>query len=853
MMWWCKVRVRQNCSQIDASCPSTDSRLKQIMSDRLNLTKKYGRTSALWLIGGLTAWCSINTGSLRAQIAPDDTVGTEVNSTDNVTEITGGTEVDSNLFHSFQDFSVETDNTAHFNNASNISNIISRVTGGNLSSIDGLIKANGNANLILINPSGISFGNNASLDIGGSFLGSTADSAVFGDGTVFSATEVEAEPMLTVTAPVGLQLGQNSAAIEVTGSGYDLSVANPVFSQVIFEERSGLRVESDRTLALLGGEITIDGGTLAAPGGIIELGSVAEGIVNIDFADNKLNLSYENTNTFGNIQLRSQSLADASGTRSIPGGSIQVRGRELALNDGSLLLVQNLADSSAGTIEVNAERSVTIKGTNEDATVRSSIKNETLGTGRGGDIRVTTSQLTVNNGAAINATTLQPANARGGNIEIDASESIQVAGFSTINSSILSFTSTSSFGAGDAGNINFSTGKLTVLDGARVGAGALGTGSGGDINIEATESVEVIGAEPRQSAASLVGASSLGGGNAGNTTIETTKLVLRDGGRVDSSAAAVGSAGNINIQASDSIEISGQTTGTNEPSSIGSGANIEDEIARRILQLPDLPSGDAGNVTIATGALKITNQAEVSVVNDGLGDAGELRINADSIFLDVRGSILADTESGEGGNIFLNAENITWRGASFTSATAAGTGNGGNITINSDSLIALENSRITADAFQGTGGNIQIDTQGLFVCGECQITASSSLGVDGVVYIETLEPATFDSLDIFQQLTQPEEVVALACLSPSQASASRLTITGRGGVPDRPQDPLSPKSIVTFDDSATQAERSPLPDPTLPPPARNWYKNTEGTVVLTAQATNTTSNNSAFTEVDCMH
>ena len=160
---------------------------------------------------------SLIAASANGQITPDGSVPTNVNQQENVSEITGGEQAGSNLFHSFRDFSVPTGNEAFFNNAVDIDNILSRITGGNISSIDGLIRANGSANLFLINPAGIVFGNNARLDIGGSFFGSSATGLLFDDGTEFSAVE-NAPPVLTINAPIGLNLRNATGNIEHTGN-----------------------------------------------------------------------------------------------------------------------------------------------------------------------------------------------------------------------------------------------------------------------------------------------------------------------------------------------------------------------------------------------------------------------------------------------------------------------------------------------------------------------------------------------------------------------------------------------------------------------------------------------------------
>ncbi len=120
----------------------------------------------------------------NSQVVSDGTTNTTVNLDGNNFNILNGIQKGNNLFHSFREFSIPTGGSATFQNYSAIVNIINRVTGGNVSNIDGLIKANGSANLFLINPAGIIFGK---LDIGGSFLGSRAESILFEDGFNYSA------------------------------------------------------------------------------------------------------------------------------------------------------------------------------------------------------------------------------------------------------------------------------------------------------------------------------------------------------------------------------------------------------------------------------------------------------------------------------------------------------------------------------------------------------------------------------------------------------------------------------------------------------------------------------------------
>jgi filamentous hemagglutinin family protein len=286
---------------------------------------------------------------------------------------------------------VPTGGSAVFQNGTDVQNIISRVTGSSISNIDGLLKANGTANLFLLNPNGIIFGPNAELNIGGSFVASTASSLKFADGSEFSATNPSAPPLLTVNVPVGLQYGPSPGRI-VNQSKVTDSSGFPV----------GLQVQPSKTLALVGGEVALEGGNLTAPGGRIEVGSVASNsLIRLNPTNKGLDLSYEGVQNFQDIHLSQGAVIDVSDPSGLVGsGDIQVQGRRVTLTDGSQISSITGGSISAGTVEVTASESVELIGTSADD-FASNLNTLTLGDGNAGDLRIKTGQLIIRDGAIV--------------------------------------------------------------------------------------------------------------------------------------------------------------------------------------------------------------------------------------------------------------------------------------------------------------------------------------------------------------------------------------------------------------------------------------------------------------------
>ena len=805
----------------------------------------------------------------QAQVIPDNTLPNNSNVTNenNISIITGGTQAGSNLFHSFENFSVSTGGTAYFNNLPKIQNIFSRITGNSVSNIDGLIRANGTTNLFLINPNGIIFGSNARLNIGGSFLASTASSLKFADGKEFSATKLQATPLLTVSVPVGLQFGKNQGSILVQGNGHDVIALNYQPLNRGNTSNTALKVKPGKTLALVGGDVKLEGGILNTEGGRVEIGSVEQGLVSLNLNIPNWFLGYEEATAFKDITLSQRSLIDVSGVES---GSIQIQGKSLQLSGASLILSQNQGFLPSGDIKINASESIKIEGFepysfDSKRGLVSGIWSETLGRGKGGEISLFTSNLTLQSSGQIFSAT--DGAAKAGNINLSVSQSLQLIGSLTTGEGGVSVNSLS-LGSGRAGDITIASANLNVVDGGYILTsniapsipGIISEGAG-NININATDFINLSGTALDLSIPSAISAATFSNGNAGNVTINTSKLRLSNGGRIDSSTGASGSAGSITINAYDLVEVSGTVPGYRNPSLIISSANIVDESLQTLLKLSPKPSGGSGDITINTRQLNVIDRGQITVRNDGSGDAGKLQVQADSANLSNGSGITATTASGEGGNIFVRSQNLQLRtGSKITTDATGGSGNGGNIAINAGILFALEKSTITADAFQGQGGNIKINTQGLFQSPDSKITASSDYGIDGTVQINTLTSNPNNGLvELPSVPVDISGLVAQGCKDGSGAKGASFVVAGRGGLPPQPGEPLRVNAVRVTGTTEADTENHLVAinsQTTLPVSsaqlveANGWLVNSKGDVVLLAQPSQpsiTKSSDSALT------
>jgi filamentous hemagglutinin family protein len=704
-----------------------------------------------WLLLLSPALALFNPLATLALPVADATLGTQVNENQlipNLFEIQGGTTTGQNLFHSFESFNINTGEAVYFFSPAEINHIFSRVTGGNRSEIDGILGTFGsNADLFLMNPNGVVFGPNASLDVQGSFMVTTANAIGLGPEGVFSATDPSSDRLLTVNPSAFFfnELG-HSREVVVQAQARRPSQADATINRI------GLEVPNGETLLLLGEDVTIDNGFLTARGGQIEIGAISgTGFVALGL-DGHLQIPRQLQQ--GSVTFTNEAVGFVRADRN---GTIDIQAGEINIIDGSSLLAGideglGTSDSQAGNIFLNATGDITIANS-------SVVRNDILagGTGNSGDFILLGDNLFVRR-SFLGTSGFGLGNA--GDIKIQVQDQViidSIDGMGQAYSFVASIIGVS--GQGNTGNVSISTGGLEARGEVIIGNFTGGLGNTGDVVIISQDHISL---EGNSRVVNQILPSS--GGQAGDIRISAGSLDLRNGSQLNTVTFGQGNAGNININ-------------------VRNHTSFDESLAASVVF--SSARGQAGDIQISTGSLELRNGSELNTATQGQGNAGNIRIQAvEGIMIrDYLGdfskitSAVEENAEGQGGDIFISAESLDLvNGASINSGTS-GIGDAGNITIHTDNHIivrmfdkrAIDENRLfyvnnnvfsgVQESGQGNAGSINIST-GIFEALESTRISSSTLatGNAGDVRIDAHDRVIFDDSNLFLRVNNPNAI-----------------------------------------------------------------------------------------------
>jgi len=665
--------------------------------------------------------------SLQAQITTDGSLGPLVNLPGPDYQITAdlGQQYGGNLFHSFQDFNLQSFETATFSGLDTVQNVISRVTGGNPSNIDGTIRTTlPNADFYFLNPYGLLLGPNARLDVSGSFHASTADYLGFSDGKQFHARELS-ESLLTV------------APIEAFG----FLTPNPA---PITVEESQLMLFNEQTFSLIGGDITINGHWFSPvvnkPDKITSVVDVKKNIEKLDIFNplifsetGHINLiSYANPG-----EMRVSDLSDFPSSNEVGGqirmthtnigvsgpGEIFIRAGELILMN-SVLTHVNFDEEESGLIDI-AVNNLELMGDQQVA----GIYTQTEGIATGPAIDIVANNLNIQGTAAI--TTATHGAGASGPIHLNITEHLNIAGqyipTMQISNGIITVSSTQA--SGNTSDIDIEAGQLTINQGLILTLTAH-TGNAGHIFLKVAEDINVIGGFITEyQAPSGVLSSTFSEGNAGNIEIQARQINLSQGGQILNRSFGSGDSGLIDVTVSESIVASGQDEMGN---SSGFTGRTGDKNVNN--------TGDAANIRLIAPQITLLAGASIESETHGAGDGGMISIQvADKLVL-----IGQDSTTGTASNISASSLNLT-----------ANAGDAGHIEIATNQLELKE------------GGAIYSATLGVGESGAITIKANGTLLISGGLKIPWL------THDIEKAAILPSGIFT--------TSGSNTTTAGHGG------------------------------------------------------------------------
>jgi len=639
----------------------------------------------------------------------------------------------------------------------------------------------------------------------------------------------------------GADVVTNQSNISGVFTGYGLAGALFTLLNIPIESTGNagnIFIKGPREVNIDGGDLLTDGFNTGNAG---TLSITQAGSVNLT---NKASIS---TSTFG---------TGNAGTLLIETGNLSVQNQ-------SVIVSFTLGAGDAGDLTIRANDSVEVSS-------GSTITSQTSGSGNAADLTIETRRLSIRNGvisAGIGTSItgdgtnliISPSNGRSGNLTVKASESVDISGEpGTVTGGLF----TSTFGYGQGGELNVETARLTIQDGGRIEAATVGAGVGGTVTVNASESIELIGTSADGTFASGLSAYSRppldfdanlwqGSANSGSVNVTTNQLIIRDGAQITTA-----------------VEGKSQT-------------------------------GNAGDIQVQANSLSLSN-GRITSRSDGRSNAGDINLNVTGNLRSSGGTISATSTQLGGGDINIAADDIRLRDSSLISTSVFdSTGGGGNITINSTVFLALEDSDILANAEAGPGGNIKINSDAFLVdvfsrglavpvgrnpgnLGQFRgnnrndisvnnrndisvnsqqdtslsgsfrgndrvdISADSRFGSDGI-------PDTPDigiggtTAPLPSNLVNASELIDRRCTPTSKTRGSSFTVTGRGGLPPSPNDPLMNDEVwvdwISLEERDGKRDRTTttntIPSPSHPQPlveAQGWIIGADGKIVLTAEA-----------------
>ena len=610
-----------------------------------------------------------------------------------------------NLFESFSTFNLASGESANFlTSSTGIANIISRVTGGTASTLNGNINvfpAGGAPNFFFINPAGVTFGAGASINVPAAFHVSTANYLKFPNGRFYSDT-VHVSTFSSLAPEAFGFLGTTRATINVSDNTFLGQGGAPI--------------------TVTAGDIVVDNATIATfGGGDVRIAAVGQDSVEVPLTGN-LPLLHGNLNVLDGGSIASIATSTDSGNVLVSAGSIGIDSRGNSFFTGIYTDTPQGSTGNAAAVNIRAG-SITLV----DA---GSISSTSESSGNAGSVNIAASAaMSLTGGALIYTAAYDSGNA--GLVNIATGGTLALSGHAQIFSG--------AYDTGNAGSVAISASNINLVSdnqpqGTSIYSGAVqGTGNAGNVAISASNLSMVGGAS--------IGANTQSSGNAGNVDVALAGiLTMTSGSVISSSTKGPGSAGAVSVSAA-SLGLTG-----NADSFTGIASNS---------LLPN--SGASGSVTVATpGALTIATGAGITSTSASAFDGGSIKVSAGSLFIDggnqnnvATGISSSSLEAlGSAGTVEVDVKGALTilNGGGIGSDSDESYGNSGLVRVNAGSLLINSEGNVAGASISsnsnsfnpnGRGGNVVVNVVGnLTLLDSGEISADSYiLGDAGSVFV----------------------------------------------------------------------------------------------------------------------